>query len=170
MIEQNAESIIEGNKTLLEQYKIFVEMSDRISQRRLETNKFFITIHTFIISLATLFGNTNYIVLMFVSVIGVMFSISWFFLLLKYKQLNSGKFKVILEIERKLPFAPFKKEWDILASGRDGKKYLRLTNIESVLPVLFGVLYFVLAIYIWCHQGSVINYSTVVQNTPTPVA
>ena len=40
----NSGKIMDDNGIIIEQYKLYVEMADRISQRRAESNKFFITL------------------------------------------------------------------------------------------------------------------------------
>ena len=62
-----------------------------------------------------------------------------------YQQLNTGKFDVIHEIERKLPLALYKAEWDALGRGQDSRKYKPLTDVEKWVPVIFIGLYVVIA-------------------------
>ena len=133
---------------LLEQYKLYVEMADRISQRRMDTNKFFISVHTFMITLISLFSRDNYTVLILASLMGILFSGAWFFLLKSYRQLNSGKFKVVHEMEAQLPCAPYDVEWDKLGRGKDRKLYWPLSHLEVVLPLIFAILYLVFLLYI----------------------
>jgi len=60
--------------------------------------------------------------------------------------LNSGKFEVIHELEKKLPAAPYLKEWDIIRGDNNKKKYQKLTNIESIVPIIFIGLYIALSV------------------------
>ncbi len=39
---------------ILEEYKLYVEMADRVSARRIETNKFYITLLTALLAILTL--------------------------------------------------------------------------------------------------------------------
>lgn len=41
---------------ILEQYKLYVEMSDRVSQRRASLNVFFISVNTFLITVVTFYN------------------------------------------------------------------------------------------------------------------
>ena len=50
--EQSASGVSVANN-LIEQYKIYVEMTDRISQRRGATNTFFLTFNTAIVAALT---------------------------------------------------------------------------------------------------------------------
>lgn len=54
------------------------------------------------------------------------------------KKLSSVKYRIVNEIEQKLPLRPFEYEWEKLKAE---KKYLGLTQIEKILPWLFILLY-----------------------------
>lgn len=168
MSDQKAEYGAEYQAHLLEQYKLYVEMADRVSQRRMDTNKFFISVHTFMITLISLFSQGNHLVLMLAALIGILFSGAWFFLLKSYRQLNSGKFKVVHEMEAKLPYAPYDVEWDKLGQGKDRKLYWPLSHLEVILPVIFGMLYLAFLIYIcYCVRNGLDISLGSLQNLPT---
>lgn len=141
MSDKKAQYGAEYQPHLLEQYKLYVEMADRVSQRRMDTNKFFIAVHTFVVTLISLFVGHNDTVLILASVMGVFFSGAWYFLLKSYRQLNSGKFKVIHEIEQQLPYASYDMEWEKLGRGKNKKLYWPLSHLEVALPVIFAGLY-----------------------------
>lgn len=61
--------------------------------------------------------------------------------------MNSGKFKVIHEMEKQLPFPCYVREWDILDSGNNHKNYLPYTKIEKFIPFVLAVPYLSLLIY-----------------------
>jgi hypothetical protein len=63
-----------------------------------------------------------------------------------YKQLNSGRFKVIHEIEKQLPYCCFQEEWKYLEKG-NGEKYTRLTQVEQKVPIYLGLPYLIIAFY-----------------------
>lgn len=136
------------NGHLLEQYKLYVEMADRVSQRRMDTNKFFISVQTLMIAFITLFNKDSYMVLIIAALIGFLLSCAWFFLLKNYRQLNSSKFKVIHELESQLPCAPYNKEWDHLGKGREKGIYWPLSHLEIALPVVFAIMYLIFIVYI----------------------
>jgi len=70
-------------------------------------------------------------------------------LIRSYKQLNAGKFEVIHEIEKRLPLALYKYEWEILGEGKDKNKYYPFSHIELWIPWVFGIIYAVLGVYFW---------------------
>lgn len=135
------------NEHVFEQYKIFVEMADRVSMRRNVANTFFLSLHTFIIStISFLFGENVMIdknwLLVVVLIAVLLMCYVWYRVLLSYRQLNSAKFKVIGEFERMLPSSPFwAAEWKAMGEGKDRSLYWPLTDIEQYVPIIFAILY-----------------------------
>ncbi len=136
---------------LFEQYKLYVEMMDKTSERRHQANSFFLTVNTALVTILTGFvsiekqATTNYGSLLIISAIaGVTFCITWRRLIRSYGQLNSGKFKVIHALEKRLPANLFKAEWEALNHG-DGTLYKPFTNVEVITPIVFAILYLTLA-------------------------
>lgn len=134
---------------LFEQYKLFVSTALEISERREKSNVFFITTNTALITVITFFFSDmkDFILwAVIISLAGIILCYYWRKLINSYKQLNSGKFKVIHEIEQQLPLKLFDYEWVILGEGKDEKLYKPLTHVERIVPVVFGVIYLLLAI------------------------
>lgn len=130
------------NPHLLEIYKTYVEMADRISTRRQSANSFFLSINTALVALIGYVQlgqktgqSTDFYWI--VSLAGMALCYTWYRLIKSYKDLNSGKFKVIHEIERKLPISPYDAEWEALGRGKDTKLYLPFTKIEMAVPWIF---------------------------------
>src|SRR5438128_339785 len=131
---------------LLEQYKLFVEMTDKISERRQATNNFFVTLNSGIITaLGIAFPHSEgkitgdwYI---FISVLGVLLCASWYHLIRSYRCLNEGRFEVIHEIEKLLPVRPYTAEWAAVGEGRRSLAYRPFTEIEHNIPWIFAVLF-----------------------------
>lgn len=125
---------------LLIQYKLYVQMADKISQRREGANRFYVTLITspgLILLIATqITPNTPLPTLMttFVGGIGIILSAAWFYSIQSYKEINEAKFNVILDIEKKLSHKGFKKEWKYLQC----KKHSDLTKTEKIIPWLAG--------------------------------
>lgn len=134
---------------LFDQYKLYVEMADRISARRMLANSFFVGVHTtltiaFIVLLKE--DMLKPALLTFVPFVALMLlCYVWWRVVCSYRQLNSGKYKVILALEQMLPVAPYDTEWIALGKGKDKKLYSPLTGVEKWVPVCFGLLYFLLA-------------------------
>ncbi len=150
-------SAVEGKYQdhFLEQYKIYVEMADRISSRRSTANSFFLAVNTAFISIITLLYNHFQQIpkfwAFFPFIVFILLCYAWWRIIYSYRQLNSGKFRVIHLMEKNLPYAPYETEWRILGNGKDPKKYKNITYVENFVPFIFALLYFLLAIYIYFH-------------------
>lgn len=140
---------------MLEIYKIHVEMADRVSQRREGANRLFVTLISAIIVLSAMmlrFGPGSLPirpVLTILSLTGLLLVFAWIVVIMSYRQLNSGKFKTLHDLEQQLPFSFYATEWKYLKEGRDWRKYMKLTVVETFVPLTFGVLF--LAICIWSY-------------------
>ena len=67
----------------------------------------------------------------------------WYRLVRSYRDLNSAKFTVIHEIEKKLPISPYDAEWEAVGRGSNSRLYLPFTHVEIFIPWVFLVLHFV---------------------------
>jgi hypothetical protein len=138
---------------LLAQYQSYVEMADRISARRVDASKFYSSLLTGLLAVIPFILGQNIspmvqkVTFLSMGVLGIMLCVIWVLNLNSYKQLNSLKFIVIHEIEEKLPFACYKREWEVLEQKSDSKGYLRLSKIEKFVPFLFIIPYIILVIY-----------------------
>ncbi len=130
---------------ILEQYKLYVESAEKVSDRRNNVNTFYLTLTT---SIAGVIGyvktnnseNDRYLVLG-LSISAILICIYWVSLLENYRKLNSGKFKVIHEIEKLLPLKIFDFEWEKLGRGNDKKLYKKMSNVEKGIPLIFCALF-----------------------------
>lgn len=126
---------------IFEQYKLYVEMMDRVSQRRMSANTFFISINSALIMLFSLFKTILCDWGMLVSGVGIIMTLSWCFIINSYKQLNTGKFEVIHELELCLPLKLYQYEWEVLEKGKSKEKYWPLSHVELYVPASFGIIY-----------------------------
>lgn len=141
---------------LLEQYKLYVEMADRISTRRVQANRFYISLLSGLLALLSvvisrsIFAEIHNALFLAVSILGLSICFLWYITINSYRQLNSGKFIVIHEIEQQLPFPCYNREWKILGEGKKRRKYFQLTRIEKFVPFILAVPYLFLFIYSLC--------------------
>lgn len=132
---------------LLAMYKSYLEMADRISSRRQSANNFFLTINTAVVGFIGyvqlgIEKSSNYYYL--ISIAGMVLCYFWYRLVKSYKGLNSGKFKVIHKLEKKLPVSPYDAEWEIVGRGKKPELYLPFTKVEMKVPwIFFGLHLFV---------------------------
>jgi drug/metabolite transporter (DMT)-like permease len=134
---------------ILDQYKLYVEMADRISARRGLANTFFLTLNTAIFSLFGVLwqhkpADLSDAVVVLLALVAVSQCVAWGLLVRSYRLLNSAKFKVVGAMERKLPASPYwSAEWTALGEGKDWRLYLPLSHVETWVPILFGTIYLV---------------------------
>ena len=137
---------------LLEQYKLYVASAEKISDRRQNANNYFLAINTAFISLFGLSLQIEFLkkqneFKIFLPILGFIVSVIFWILLRSYKQLNTGKFKVIHEIEKRLPLSIYGYEWYKLDKGEKYKTYFPFSKVELLIPVVFGVLYIALGLF-----------------------
>ena len=127
----------------MEQYKLYLEMADRISARRQTANSYFLTLNTVLLSLVSYLslGTEQKKWYWLVAIAGIVLSYMWYRLIRSYRDLNSAKFKVIHEIEAMLPMAPYDAEWEAVGRGKAPELYLPFTHVEIYVPWVFLILH-----------------------------
>jgi|GEM_PF-3189192 hypothetical protein len=136
--------------TVLEQWKFYAQTTLNVSNRRLKNNRFYIRLLLGLlaaIGAGTKLGFVNPVGIMFAGLIGFPMCVIWYFHILSYKQLNSGKYQVLKEIASDLPYAPHEKEWDVLGNGENPGTYIKHTSVEVWWPRVLGLPFTIMAIY-----------------------
>lgn len=136
---------------VLEIYKLYIEMADQVSSRRNSANAFFLSINSALVALLGAgraftdkdIPSTFFIL---VSVAGVVLSYQWYRLIRSYKDLNSGKFKVVHAIEKLLPVRPYDAEWTAVGRGERPDLYLPFTEVEVRVPWVFLLLHLIILV------------------------
>lgn len=147
----------ERGDVLLEQYKLYVQMADNASERRSKTNAYYVSIMAAVLVLAARFewlaptNEVQAVGLILIAVLGMLVCLVWRANVTSFQQLNRAKFEVIHQLERRLPFQCYEKEWKLLGEGTDRRRYLQLTRIERVLPLALALLYFALFLIAIAH-------------------
>ncbi len=135
-----------NNEDAFELYKLMIESSESLIQRRQKTNAFFITVIGSLLAIAGLLVKTGAInigsigILYGFSVVGLLLCNSWRNLIDNYGKLNKAKFDVILRLEKDLPAQIYSAEWISLGKGLRPKKYKSFTSTEKNVPLFFGLL------------------------------
>src|SRR2546426_296635 len=136
---------------LLEQYRLYVEMADKVSERRQSANSFFFTVNTALVAaLGVAWPRAGGFVAIgwyaIVGLAGMVLCYSWYRLLRSYRDLNTAKFKVVHAIEQHLPLRLYDAEWASVGRGENPKVYLPFTHIETRVPWVFFALYLALVV------------------------
>jgi hypothetical protein len=189
-----------------EHYKLFVEMMDKTSERRNGANSFFITANGTVLAIfSTAIGllsgeitQRNLLGFLVMDVVivttGIAICVIWYLLLQSYQQLNGAKFQAINRMASRLSSQPYSAEWaalgqnaskadelsvDLRTTRPKAKKYLKLTSVEAMTPVVFGMLYALAGIamaHVFTSTASTMNSSPIpetvyvigVTATPSP--
>ena len=144
---------------LIEQYKLYVQMADNVSLRRSQSNQFYISVLSALLAVVALVGKlygsgedarTELVNVAFlcITILGLIICLVWAVNLLSYRQLNSGKFRVIHEMESMLPYACYDHEWELLGRGHSFSKYIPLTSIEVYVPAIMSIPYIIVFLYL----------------------
>ena len=150
---------MQESEQLFEIYKLHAELADKVSQRREGANRLYVSL---LVGLAVFLaalsrfgvdGELSFVdgplrlILCAAGAIGALLSVSWYVIIRSYRKLNSGKFKALHELESKLAYPFFDREWDLLTEGKRIRRYWKLTNVETGLPAIFFLLFFGLMVY-----------------------
>ncbi len=141
-----------NNEDLLQLYKIMLDSSESLIQRRQKTNAFFIAVIGSLLAIAGLLVKTGALnsgsigILYGFSVVGLLLCNSWRNLIDNYGKLNKAKYDVILRLEKELGAQIYSAEWIALGKGLRPKKYKSFTSTEKNVPLYFGFLIIVLTL------------------------
>jgi len=127
-----------------------VQMADKVSQRRMASNTFFTSINSAMLAVYGMMVSSTIIqrsvLLAALTSAGLLLSLTWYFTIRSYSQLNSGKFKVVQQLEKLLPTSPYDAEWTALGRGENRRLYWPMTHVERWVPLLFAAAYVALLV------------------------
>mgnify|MGYP001602256810 CR=1 FL=1 len=126
---------------LLDQYKLYVEMADRVSARRLTANNYFLSVNTGLLGLVAYVAKESISFLWVLGIAGIVLCWLWYQSVSSYRDLNTAKFAIIHAIEKSLPLSPYSAEWLVAGRGKDPKRYFPLTHVEIGVPFVFMTLH-----------------------------
>lgn len=144
-----AKSDYEGSylSDLLQQYKLYVQSAENVSARRLASSRYLLTLNAALVAVygvqGIAFTSSYWIIL--VPAAGVLASQLWRLIIKSHRDLNALKFKIVKELEERLPAAPFAYEWQLVERS-NGKTYNPVTSIEKWIPQAFLILHAVFAL------------------------
>jgi len=98
---------------LVEQYKLVVELWDRIRARRQQSNTFYLSINSaLLVAMTAITKETTASpkLPLLLSLVGLLICVLWLTTIVNYKSLTDRKYEIIVRLERVLPSAPFSAE------------------------------------------------------------
>ncbi len=142
---------MDEKQELLEIYKLHAGLADSVSKQRATANRFYMLVLSGVSVLFPVFlQRRNGVPIGWLMIgfgtLGSLLAIAWYIVIRSFRQLNSGKFKALHELEEKLAYPFFKREWDLLEEGKDRKTYWRLTVVETFVPYVFIACFTTLAV------------------------
>jgi len=157
MNKQLFNTTTENNLELLfQQYHIYLDSIEKNSDRRNSAVKLYITINAWLLSFLGVIVQSSKLniitAILPVLIVWISISVIFYYLIKSYKQLNTGKFELIHKIEEKLPLNLYAYEWVVLGEGKDKNKYFPFSHIEQWLPIVLGLVYSVLLLWILIYQ------------------
>lgn len=131
---------------IFEQYRLYVEMADRVSARRALANTFFLSLNTAVLVIIGVFWRDPpaappcLLAIPLVLLLGL--CLAWFWVVRSYRQLNTAKYAVIGAMEQRLPASPYwRAEWNALGKGKDKARYWPMTHVEQWVPMIYAAAY-----------------------------
>jgi hypothetical protein len=162
----------EDRQLLIEQYRIMVSSTEKVTDQRLTINNLFFTVTSSVVSVALIiaktfeFSTVGLVGMVLFLILGLVLTFFWEKLVRSYGQLNTGKFRMIDEIEKQLRTNLFEREWHIL---KDNIHYKPNTETESTIVVWYR--YFIILLMIGALFFSAVKASaadTYLWNYATP--
>lgn len=136
----------DNTELIAEMWGKTAELADSVTDKRINASNFYMSIDTALVGLLYFVNNWwDYTV----AFVGLTVAILWFFSVQNYRYLSSAKWKVVNDLEEKLPVKPFKYEWKVL-TYREKYRYFQVTKIERIMPFLFGLLFLLIIILKLC--------------------
>lgn len=132
----------DDRKLKIEQYKIMVSSTEKVTESRMKVNNLFFTITSSILSIGFILGKnleftiTATIGMIIFTLMSFVVTFFWARLIKSYGKLNEGKFIVINKIEKQLRTNMFEDEWKIL---KETIKYKPNTKTEYNVIVYFRI-------------------------------
>lgn len=177
-----------GKKLAFDEFKLFYDSTEKVTDRRLLANRWNYSICIAI--LVTVAGIMNWglskpnfliiivVTVIFLCVMAILFCSLWIGQIKDFKALNNAKFDVLNKMaphivfgdshtDPRMSYSPFEREWKILQDSKAVKEIsdskiiaLKASNIEYMIPKAFRILF--IAIFIFVSAFSILNWEKMV--------
>lgn len=141
------DKVYENDRKLkIEQYKIMVSSTEKVTDARMKVNNLFFTITSSILSVAFVLGKTysfvplSVLAMAVLTLLALLTTFFWDKLVSSYGKLNTGKFKLIDRLEKELRTNLFEEEWRILTQEIE---YEPNTKTETKIVERFRLFIFI---------------------------
>ncbi|MEN9326004.1 MAG: hypothetical protein RI943_425 [Bacteroidota bacterium] len=140
----------DDRKLKLDQYKIMVSSTEKVTENRMKVNNLFFTITSSILSVGFVLGKTfgfsikAMLGMLAFTILSLIVSYFWEKLILSYALLNRGKFKVIDKIEKQLRTNMFEDEWKILTQEIE---YEPNSKTETTIIEYFRIFIYIVGVF-----------------------
>jgi len=163
------EQVNESSLCAFDEFKLFYESAEKVTDRRLEANRWNYSINTAVLGIIGLliswsFTNITFLLGAIVganvlSIMAILFCSLWILQIQDYKRLNNAKFKVLNRMASKVKFSdsgndkrvsfdPFSKEWEEMKETKAVREIfntniiaLNSSGIEYIIPQMFRILF-----------------------------
>lgn len=167
--KQEQEEVQESSKLAFDEFLLFYGSAEKVTDRRLETNRWNYSVCTaIIVACAAILGwattNPNFLVIaliavLILSIMAILFCRFWIAQIRDFKMLNNAKFEVLNQMAPRVCFSPennddrksflpFEKEWEALKKTKSTVELtntnifaLSSSNIEYLIPHAFTWLF-----------------------------
>jgi hypothetical protein len=135
--------------TLLDEYKMMVASTEKVTDQRLIVNNIFFTVTAAILSVSFFLikelelNKISLLMLMAIMIMAILITCFWQKMVTSYGKLNKGKFVLIAEIEDQLKTNLYQREWQILT---DEIQYKPNTQTERQIIWMFRIFIVIIGI------------------------
>ena len=135
----------------LEQYKILADSLNGLRTVKEQTNRFHISTISIIVVLTSLLVGEDFIgkvpglVLVLVPLIGLCLCYIWYFNIRSFGLTMESRYRVLHDMEKHLPYPCFNTAISYMGEKENRRS---LTKVERFLPIVFGVAFLIMLIYV----------------------
>lgn len=132
--------------SLIDQYTHYGESAMAVSERRLRTNRFYVSLLSGILVVVTFLGQgplavAQQVGLVAVGVLGVFLCGLWYQTVDSHRRLNEVKYEILHDMEEDLPYPVYQREWDQLGpTGPSEESEAYFPRLQMLREVLWDIL------------------------------
>lgn len=132
---------------IIEQYRVYSEAKESFIGRNFQTNRFYLVLSLVLFLLLYIFYALTPSVAPIVvgSIIGMAVCVMWWLNLDSYQFLIKIKYaKVLEEMEKFLPFSPYKREYEAFQESKKDKKAIVFSDFQKFLAIILFCIYLII--------------------------